>query len=128
MRPETSSRWYSGYRSGLNSKTMTQTKIRYSLALPSFRTSSFIRRRPDPMLGRFYKPGRISLKPPINPGARLAWTNDGRGTFAIKTFHCWEPLVVGRRGGGADFHGGAGYDDRGGGAALYRWRSVGNGR
>jgi membrane fusion protein (multidrug efflux system) len=128
MPPVTSSRWYSGYRFGLNSKDMTQTKTRYSLVLPSFHTSILTSRRLDPMLGSFYKPGRLSRKPPFNPRARLVRTNDGRGTFTIKIFRCRKPVVVGRRGGGADFHGSAGYDYRGGGAALHRWWPVSYGR
>jgi hypothetical protein len=76
------------------------------------------------MLGSFYKPGRLSRKPPFNPRVRLVRANDGRGTFTFKILRGGEPVVGGRRGGGANFYGGARYDYRGGGVALYRWRPV----
>src|SRR6516165_6893057 len=128
MRPATSSRWYSGSRSGLSSKNMTQTKIRYSSVLLSFHTSTSTSRRPDPMPGNFYKPGRLSRQGLVQPRARLVRTNDGRGTFTVKILRCGEPMVGGRRGGGANVYGGARYDYRVGSAALYRWRPVGYGR
>src|SRR6516165_8675608 len=107
---------------------MIQTKIRYSSVLLSFRTSTLTSLRPDPMPGSFYKPGCLSRNPPVQPRARLVWTNDGRGTFTLKILRCGEPVVGGCRGGGANVHGGARYDYRGGGAALYRWWPVGDGR
>src|SRR6516162_7870304 len=127
MRPATSSRWYSDSRSGLSSKNMTQTKIRYLSVLLSFHTSTLTSRRPDPMPGSFYKPGRLSRQRLVQPRARLVWTNDGRGTFALKILRCGEPMVGGRRGGGANFYGGARYDYRGSGVALHRWWPVGYG-
>src|SRR6516165_3934286 len=107
---------------------MIQTKTRYSSVLLSFHTSTLISRRPDPMPGSFYKPGRLSRQRLVHPKARLVWTNDRRGTFTRKILRCGEPMVGGRRGGGANVHGGARYDYRGGGAALYRWWPVGHGR
>src|SRR6516225_8886489 len=128
MRPATSSRWYSDSRSGLSSKNMTQTQIRYSSVLRWFHTSTLTSRRPDPMPGSFYKPGRLSRQRLVQPRARLVWTNDGRGTFALKILRCGEPMVGGRRGGGANVHGGARYDYCVGSAALHRRRAVGYGR
>ena len=63
---------------------------------------------------------------PLHQSA-LGPTNDGCGSFALKIFRGGEPVAGGRRGGGADFHGGARYDYRGGGAALHRWWPVGYG-
>src|SRR5215468_1451661 len=128
MRPATLSRWYSGSRSELSSKDMIQTKIRYLSVLRSFRMSTLTSRRPDPMLGSFYKPRRLSRKRLVHPRARLVSTNDGRGAFGLKILRCEEPMVGRRRSGGANVHGGARYDYRGGGAALYRWWPIGYGR
>ena len=60
--------------------------------------------------------------------ARSVLTNDGRGSFALKSFRSGEPMAGGRHRRGADLHGGARHHHRGGGAALYRRRPVGDGR
>ena len=74
------------------------------------------------MLGSFYKPSQT-----VSPSqSAVVLTNDGRGTFKI--IHGSEPVVVSGRSRDTDLHGGARYDDRGGGAALYRWWPVGYGR
>src|SRR6516164_1027483 len=124
MRPAIASRWYSGYRSGLSSKHMTKTKIRYLSVLRSFRMSTLTSRRPDPMLGSFSKPRRLSRRRLVHPRARLVSTNDGGGTFGLKILR-GESMVGGRRGGGANVHGGARYDYRVGSAALHSGRPVG---
>src|SRR6516164_10902033 len=103
---------------------MTQTQIRYSSVLRSFHTSTLTSRRPDPMPGSFYKPGRLSRQRLVQPIARLVWTNDGRGTFTLKILRCGEPVVGSRSGGGANVHGGARYNYRVGSAALHSRRPV----
>jgi multidrug resistance efflux pump len=72
MRRATSSKSYSGYRSGLTSKDTTRTKTLCSPVLPSFHTSTSTSRLPDPMPGSFCKPRRLNPKPPACPRTRRA--------------------------------------------------------
>src|SRR6185437_14988859 len=114
--------------SGLNLRDTIPVSAPCSLALLSFRTSISTSRRLDRTPGSSCKPRRLRRRPPVRPRAQLVWTNDGRGAFTLAIIRGGEPVAGSRRGGGADFHGGARYDYRGGGAALHRRRPVGHGR
>ena len=82
-----------------------------------------------PDAGGFCKPASsLSRQPPVRHSARRARTDDSRGAFAVPTPGGGKPVAGGRHRRGADVHGGARYHDRGGGAALHRWRPLGDGR
>ena len=82
-----------------------------------------------PDAGKFlqgYEPATAKFRF-ITPERAWGPANDRCGSFALKIFRGGESVAGGRRGGGADFHGGARYDYRGGGAALHRRWPVGYG-
>src|SRR5262245_20251949 len=65
------------------------------------------------MPGSIYKPIGLPRQPLVHPRTRLALTNDGRGSFALKSFRGGESVAGGRRRCDTDLHGGARYHYRG---------------
>ena len=129
-RRATSSKSCSGCRCGSSSKTMTRKKLLCSSACPSSPTSTIKEPPTGPNAGKFLQPyvprsPSGALDPEAMPEANL----ERHDACIRRQSRCGgEPLADRRHCGGADFHGGAGYNDRRGRPALHRRRPFGHRR